>query len=50
MPLGVYRSENFWSSVSQTMLQPAGWQAVAILYTETVFVFTGDYSLPYPCV
>lgn len=39
---GAYHLGNFWNSVSQTMQLQAGWQAVAILYIEIVFVSMGN--------
>lgn len=42
MLLGDYHSGNFWSSVFRIMQLQAGWQAVAILYIEIVYVSMGN--------
>lgn len=42
---GVYLLGNFWSSAFQTMLLQAGWQVVAILYIEIVFVSMGIFFI-----
>lgn len=49
MQLGDCLLENFLSSVFQTMQLRVGWQAVAILYIETVYAFMGRTSFTVLC-
>lgn len=47
---GVYLLGNFWSSAFQTMQLQAGWQVVAILYIEIVFVSMGISFISHPSI